>query len=146
MSRGVNKAILIGNLGSDPELKYTPNGIAVASFSLATNERRQDKDGNYKDHTEWHKIVAWRKLAETVGEYLKKGSQVYIEGKIQTRSWEDQNGNKRYQTEIVAQNLQMLGRRPGDMSSHDETMSEPVNEESGSVRDKDDDEDSDLPF
>lgn len=145
MSRGVNKAILIGNLGNDPELKYTPNGIAVASFSLATNERRQDKDGNYKDYTEWHRIVAWRKLAETVGEYLKKGSQVYIEGKIQTRQWEDQNGVKRYQTEIVAQNLQMLGRRPSDASAGD-SVPESVNQESSSVRDKDDDEEDDLPF
>lgn len=113
MANGVNKVILIGNLGKDPELRYTPNGIAVANFSIATNERWKDKDGNYQDRTEWHRIVAWRKLAETVGEYLKKGSQVYIEGRLQTRTWEDQNGNKRSTTEIVADSLQMLGRREG---------------------------------
>lgn len=113
MANGVNKVILIGNLGKDPELRYTPSGIAVANFSIATNERWKDKDGNYQDRTEWHRIVAWRKLAETVGEYLKKGSQVYIEGRLQTRTWEDQNGNKRSTTEIVADSLQMLGRREG---------------------------------
>ncbi len=111
MARGVNKVILIGNLGADPELRYTPNGVAVATFNVATNERWQDSNGNYQDHTEWHRVVAWRKLAETVGEYLKKGSQVYIEGKLRTRSWEDQNGVKRYQTEIIALDMQMLGRR-----------------------------------
>jgi len=113
MANGVNKVILIGNLGKDPELRYTPSGVAVANFSIATNERWKDKDGNYQDRTEWHRIVAWRKLAETVGEYLKKGSQVYIEGRLQTRTWEDQNGNKRSTTEIVADSLQMLGRREG---------------------------------
>ncbi len=111
MARGVNKVILIGNLGADPELRYTPNGVAVATFNLATNERWPDKDGNFQEHTEWHRVVAWRKQAEIVGEYLKKGSQVYVEGKLRTRSWEDQNGVKRYQTEIIVQNLQMLGRR-----------------------------------
>jgi single-strand DNA-binding protein len=111
MAASVNKVILIGNLGSDPELRYTPSGVAVATFSVATNERWPDKDGNIQEHTEWHRVVAWRKLAETAGEYLKKGSQVYIEGKIRTRTWEDQNGVKRYQTEIIVQNMQMLGRR-----------------------------------
>jgi len=117
MANGVNKVILIGNLGKDPELRYTPNGTAVASFSIATNERWKNKEGNFQDHTEWHRIVAWRKLAETVGEYLKKGSQVYIEGRLRTRTWEDQNGNKRTTTEIVADSLQMLGRREGVSSS-----------------------------
>ena len=111
MARGVNKVFLIGNLGADPDLRYTPNGAAVASFSVATTEGRKDKDGNWKDHTEWHRVVTWNKLAETAGEYLKKGSQVYIEGRIQTRQWDDKEGVKRYTTEIVAQNLQILGRK-----------------------------------
>ncbi|GBE28543.1 single-stranded DNA-binding protein [bacterium BMS3Bbin03] len=123
MANGINKVILIGNLGKDPDLRYTPNGTAVASFSLATNERWKDKEGNYQDRTEWHRIVAWSKLAETVGEYLKKGSQVFIEGKIRSRTWEDQNGVKRTTTEIVANNLVMLGRREG-VSSTD--MAEPA--------------------
>lgn len=117
MANGINKVILIGNLGKDPDLRYTPNGTAVASFSLATNERWKDKEGNYQDRTEWHRIVAWSKLAETVGEYLKKGSQVFIEGKIRSRTWEDQNGVKRTTTEIVANNLVMLGKREGVSST-----------------------------
>ncbi len=142
MARGVNKAILIGNLGSDPELRYTPNGHAVATFNIATNERRPDKDGNFQDHTEWHKVVAWRKLAETVGEYLKKGSQVYIEGRIQTRKWEDKEGVTRYQTEIVAQNLQMLGgRRPeGSAEPGGEELTDEPPEDAAAEGD------SDLPF
>jgi single-strand DNA-binding protein len=106
----VNKVILIGHLGADPEVKYTPNGVAVANFRIATTERWKDKNsGETQDHTEWHRIVAWRRLGEICGEYLHKGRQVYIEGKLQTRSWEDQDGNKRWTTEIVAQNMQMLG-------------------------------------
>lgn len=114
---GVNKVILIGNLGSDPELRYTPNGVAVANFSVATSERWNDKDGKSQERTEWHRIVAWRKLAEIAGEYLKKGRQVFVEGKLQTRSWEDQDGVKRYMTEIIADNIQMLGRRGEDEPS-----------------------------
>ncbi|HDL18356.1 MAG TPA: single-stranded DNA-binding protein [Bacteroidetes bacterium] len=117
MARGVNKVILIGHLGSDPELKYTPGGVAVATFRIATNESWSDKDGKTQERTEWHRIVCWRKLAEIAGEYMKKGRQVYIEGRLQTRSWEDQNGVKRYQTEIVANNIQMLGRRDEDTQS-----------------------------
>ena len=104
----VNKVILVGNLGKDPELRYTPSGAAVATFSLATTDRFKDKDGNQK--TEWHNIVAWRQLAEICGKYLHKGKQVYIEGRIQTRSYEDRDGNERYITEIVADQMQMLGR------------------------------------
>ena len=92
MVQGVNKVILIGNLGADPELRYTPNGTAVADFRIATTERWKDKEGNSQDRTEWHRIVVWCKLAEVAGEYLKKGSQVYGEGRLRTRSWEDQNG------------------------------------------------------
>jgi len=109
--RGINKAILIGHLGGDPELRYTPAGDAVANFNIATTEVWTDKDGNKQDRTEWHRIVAWRKLAEICGEYLKKGSQVYIEGKIRTRSWEDKDGVKRYTTEIYADNVQMLDKK-----------------------------------
>jgi len=106
----VNKAILLGNLGADPELRYTNSGTAVANFRIATNERWNDKNGEQKERTEWHNIVAWGKLGEICGKYLKKGRTVYIEGRLQTRSWEDQSGNKRYTTEIVAQVMQMIGR------------------------------------
>ncbi len=109
MSKGtVNKAILIGRLGADPELKYTPSGAAVVNFNIATDESWTDTSGVKQERTEWHRIVAWRKLAEICGEYLKKGSRVYIEGQLQTRSWEGQDGVKRYTTEIVARNMQML--------------------------------------
>jgi len=112
----VNKVILVGNLGKDPELRYTPSGVAVATFPLATSERFRDKSGEMQERTEWHNIVAWRQLAEICGKYLHKGKQVYIEGKIQTRSYEDRDGNKRYMTEIVADQMQMLGRL-GDESN-----------------------------
>ncbi|MBW1668317.1 MAG: single-stranded DNA-binding protein [Deltaproteobacteria bacterium] len=105
----VNKVILIGNLGADPELRYTPGGKAVASFSLATHEQWTGKNGEKGERTEWHRIVAWDRLGEICGEYLHKGSQVYVEGRLQTRSWEDRDGNKRYTTEIIAQRMQMLG-------------------------------------
>ncbi|OQY29829.1 MAG: single-stranded DNA-binding protein [Candidatus Cloacimonetes bacterium 4572_55] len=113
MSRGVNKVILIGYLGRDPELRYTSSGIAVATLSLATNKSWTDKDGNKQTQAEWHSVVVWRRLAEVCGQYLTKGSQVYIEGRLQTRSWEDQNGNKRYMTEVVAHEMQMLGGASG---------------------------------
>ena len=106
---GINKVILIGRLGRDPELRYTPSGAAVANLSVATSEEWKDKNtGEKQERTEWHRIVAWRRLGEICGEYLHKGSQVYIEGRLQTRSWEDRDGIKRYTTEIVAQNMQML--------------------------------------
>src|SRR2546423_15618323 len=112
MAKSVNKVILIGNLGKDPEVKFTPSGTAVAKFSLATNERFKDKSGEWQDRTEWHSIVAWQRLAEIVGEYVKKGSKVYIEGSLRTSSWEDkQSGEKKYRTEIVAQDLVLLGGR-----------------------------------
>ena len=112
MAKSVNKVILIGNLGKDPELKYTPTGTAVAKFSLATNERYKDKAGEWQDRTEWHNIVAWQKLAEIAAEYLKKGRSVYIEGRIRTHSWDDKtSGQKKYMTEIVANDLVLLGGR-----------------------------------
>ena len=107
----VNKVILVGNLGKDPELRYTPSGAAVVTFSMATTERYKDKDGNRQEKTEWHNIVAWRQLAEICGKYLHKGSQIYCEGKIQTRSYDDRDGNKKYITEIVMDQMHMLGGR-----------------------------------
>jgi len=106
----VNKVILVGNLGKDPELRYTPSGAAVVNFSLATSETYKDRDGNRQTKTEWHNIVAWRQLAEICGKYLHKGKQIYIEGSLQTRKWQDRDGNDRYTTEIVANQMQMLGR------------------------------------
>jgi len=112
MARGVNKVILIGNLGKDPEIRYTQSGTAVANFTLATTDSWGGKDGQEKqERTEWHNIVAWARLAEICNQYLQKGKQVYIEGRIQTRKWEDRDGNTRYTTEIVARDMQMLGSR-----------------------------------
>jgi len=105
----LNKVMLIGHLGSDPELRYTQGGAPVANFNLATNERWNDKGGQTQERTEWHKVVVWGKLAETCEKYLKKGRQAYVEGRLQTRDWEDKDGNKRYTTEIVAMTVQFLG-------------------------------------
>ena len=106
----LNKVMLIGNLGADPEIRYTPSGAAVANFNMATKAQWTTKEGEKQDKTEWHRSVAWRRLGEICGEYLHQGSLVYIEGRLQTRSWEDRDGNKRYTTEIVAQGMQMLDR------------------------------------
>jgi len=111
MGGSVNKVILIGRLGKDPEIKYTPSGAPVAKFSLATDEVFKDRTGEQQRRTEWHSIVAWNKLAEICGEYLTKGKQVYIEGSIRSRQWEDQTGNKRTSYEIVAREMKMLGSR-----------------------------------
>ena len=111
----INKVILIGNVGQDPEIRYTGdvnNGTKVATFRVATTERYRDRTGNLQEHTEWHSIVVWRNTADVVEKYVKKGTQVYIEGRLRSRSWDDQNGNKRYVTEIVADTLQLLGRKP----------------------------------
>ncbi len=114
MARGVNKVILVGNLGQDPETRYMPSGDAVTNISIAPSESWKDKQtGEQKDKTEWHKVVMFRRLAEISAEYLRKGSQVYIEGKIRTRKWQDRDGNDRYTTEIVADEMQMLGGRGG---------------------------------
>lgn len=114
MARGVNKVILIGNLGKDPEVRYMPSGSAVANVTLATSEQWKDKQtGEQQERTEWHTIVFFNRLAEIVGEYLKKGSQVYVEGSLRTRKWQDKNGLDRYTTEIVAAEMQMLGGRGG---------------------------------
>ncbi len=117
MARGINKVILVGNLGNDPEVRYTPAGAAVTTISVATTESWKDKEGNRQEKTEWHRVVFFSRLAEIAGEYLKKGSQVYIEGKLRTNKWQDQNGQDRYTTEILANEMQMLGGRGGDSGS-----------------------------
>ena len=114
MARGINKVILIGNLGQDPETRAMPSGSAVTNFTLATNESWKDKQtGEQKDRTEWHKVAMFNRLAEIAAEYLRKGSQVYIEGKLRTRKWQDRDGNDRYTTEVIADEMQMLGGRGG---------------------------------
>jgi single-strand DNA-binding protein len=143
MSYGLNKVTLIGHLGGDPELRYTESNVPVATFSLATNESYKDQSGNLVERTEWHRIVAWRKLAELFGEYLKKGSKVYIEGKLQTRSWDDKEGNKRYTTEIVVSEFMFLdsrGERQGGGSGGGSSEMPPPPDTSGG------DKDEDLPF
>jgi single-strand DNA-binding protein len=124
MARGVNKVILVGNLGKDPEMKYTASGAAIANITVATSESWNDKQtGERVDKTEWHRVVAFQRLAEIMGEYLKKGSQVYIEGKLQTRKWQDQQGQDRYSTEIVLDPfngvMQMLGSKGGQSNQSD---------------------------
>lgn len=112
MARGINKAILIGNLGADPEVRYMPNGGAVTNITLATSEVWKDKQsGEQHDRTEWHRVVFFNRLAEIAGEYLKKGSKIYVEGRIQTRKWQDKNGQDRYTTEIIANEMQILDSR-----------------------------------
>lgn len=123
MARGVNKVILIGNLGQDPEVKYMPNGNAVANITVATSESWKDKNtGEQVDKTEWHRVVFFRRLAEIVGEYLKKGSKVYIEGKLQTRKWQDKNGADHWTTEIMASEMQMLDSRGGGSSDFNQSQ------------------------
>ena len=111
MARGINKVILVGNLGKDPELSYLPSGQSVAKFSLATSRRYKGKDGEFKEETEWHNIVAWGKTGEICAQYLKKGGQAFVEGRIQTRTWEGRDGNKRTSVDIVADNVVLLGGR-----------------------------------
>ena len=113
----INKAILIGNLGADPEIRSTGNGTQVATLRLATTERWKDQSGQTQESTEWHRVIAWGRLAEICGEYLNKGARIYIEGRIQTRKWQDQNGNDRYSTEIVAREMKMLSPRGTNSSS-----------------------------
>ena len=113
MAAGVNKVILVGNLGSDPELRSTPSGTSVCEFRLATNESWKGKDGQSQDRTEWHRIVVWGRLGENCSKFLSKGRQVFLEGRLQTRSWEDKEGNKRYTTQIVARDVQFLGSGGG---------------------------------
>ncbi|MEG3764983.1 single-stranded DNA-binding protein [Alteromonas sp. 14N.309.X.WAT.G.H12] len=113
MSRGINKVILVGNIGDNPEVKYMPNGNAVANLSLATSESWKDQQGQVQERTEWHRLTMYRRLAEIAGEYLRKGSQIYCEGRLQTRKWSDKQGQDRYTTEIIVDQMQMLGGRNG---------------------------------
>ncbi len=142
---GVNKVLLIGRLGRDPEVRYTPDGTAIANFSIATSEEWKDKKtGEKQERTEWHRIVAFRRLGEICGEYLSKGRQVYVEGRLQTRDWQDKDGNKRYTTEIVASQMQMLGSKDtydnaGGGSAFKKNDIPPGPEFSGS-------QDDDIPF
>jgi len=139
MPRSVNKVILVGNVGQDPEVRYTASGVPVAKVSLATNERFKDRNDQWQDRTEWHSIVAWQRLAEIVGEYVRKGSKLYVEGKLETSTWEDrQNGENKYRTQIVARDIVLLGSRdtgdgakeelPSSDSRPESTSSEPVDE------------------
>ncbi len=150
MARGINKVILIGNLGNDPDIRYTASGSAVANISLATAESWRDKaTGEQQERTEWHKIVFFGRLAEIVGEYLKKGSQIYIEGRLQTRKWEDKEGKDRWTTEIVANEMQMLGRRGDSSPSFDQSEpARPATAKAGGVAETADtaDFDDDIPF
>ena len=142
MASGLNKAILIGNLGRDPEVRYTPSGVAVANFSIATSETWTNKDGEKETRTEWHRIVAFGRLGEICGEYLSKGRQIYIEGRIQTRDWEDREGIKRYTTEIVANQMLMLGTR--DQAESARSGDAPSPDFSGTQDPAQDDDD--IPF
>lgn len=140
----INKVILVGNLGADPETRYMPNGDAVANIRLATTESWKDKDsGEKKEITEWHRVVFYRKLAEIVGQYLKKGSAVYIEGRIRTRKWQDKEGQERYTTEIEANEMQMLGGKPSGESAPSE---KPQRNAQGAPKASIEDMDSDIPF
>ena len=150
MARGVNKVILIGNLGQDPELRYTGSGTAVCNLRLATNESYKDASGQLVERTEWHTIVAWSRLAEICGEYLKKGSQVYFEGSLQTRSYDDKDGNTRYVTEVKAREMMMLsGRGPENGAGGGPSYQTRTAQTAGQVADSDDfsfEPDDELPF
>lgn len=135
----VNKVILIGNLGADPEMRYSAGGTAVATFRVACNERFKSQDGEWQERTEWVRVVAFARLAEICGEYLKKGRQVYIEGRLQTRSWEDKDGQTRYITEVVAREMKMLGQRDGGGSQQRRSSAPPPPEPSDEFED-------DIPF
>lgn len=142
MSRGINKVILVGNLGKDPETRYMPNGKAVTNFSIATSEGWTDRaTGDKQERTEWHNVVLFEKLAEVAAEYLRKGSQVYVEGSLRTRKWQDKEGKDRYTTEIVGRELQMLGGRRDETSETPQKASVPVTDQ-----DKDPFPDDDIPF
>ena len=151
MARGVNKVIIVGNLGNDPDTRYMPSGSAVTNLSVATNESWKDKQtGEQKDRTEWHRVAMFGRLAEIAAEYLRKGSQVYIEGKLRTRKWQDQSGNDRYTTEIIADEMQMLGGRSGAgapaMNDMGGPPPGPPAEGGGSRRSGGGDFDDDIPF
>ena len=144
----VNKVILVGNLGKDPETRHMPDGTAVTNFSIATTEQWKDKSGEKQEKTEWHRISTFQRLAEIAGEYLKKGSQVYIEGRLQTRKWTDKDGAEKYTTEIIADRLQMLGSRQGASGegSSADGAAKPASAAKASSAAKFDDFENDIPF
>jgi single-strand DNA-binding protein len=148
MARGVNKAIILGSLGQDPDIRYTAGGAAVANISIATNEQWKDKEsGEMQERTEWHRVVFFGRLAEIVGEYLRKGSQVYVEGRIQTRKWQDKEGKDRYTTEIVANEMQMLGSKSGGTTaSFDQSQQPQQAAPAAPAKGSNDDFDDDIPF
>jgi single-strand DNA-binding protein len=147
MSGSVNKVILVGRLGRDPEIRSTPSGTTVAKFSIATDERYTDKSGEKQERTEWHNIVAWSKLAEICGQYLKKGKLVYIEGSLRTDSWDDkETGQKKYRTEIVANTMQMLDRRGDDEGGGGSYAGAGARKTSGSAPGAGSDDDEEVPF
>lgn len=149
-SRGVNKVILIGHLGNDPEIRYMPNGGAVANLTLATSESWRDKQsGEMREKTEWHKVIIFGKLAEVAGEYLKKGSQVYIEGSLQTRKWQDQSGQDRYTTEVVVNiggSMQMLGGNGGNQAGSQQPARQPQQPQQATQNEPPMDWDDNIPF
>ena len=151
MARGLNKVMIIGNLGNDPEIKYAPSGTAIANFTVATTEGRKNKDGEWEDATEWHRIVMFGRQAEVCKDYLHKGSKVYIEGRLQTRSWEDQSGQRRYMTEINGNQMLMLdskgeGGSGGGSGGGGGGSSKQRNSQPGPPPDSGSDMDDDLPF
>ena len=142
MPKSVNKVILVGNVGKNPEVKYSPSGAPVAKFSLATNERFKDRNDQWQDRTEWHNVVAWQRLAEIVGEFVTKGSKIYIEGKLQTSCWEDgQSGERKYRTEIIAREIVLLGARVNKNGQHEASTIPPNNNQpdtaAGPITDED---------
>lgn len=142
----VNKVILIGRLGADPELKYTPSGVAVATFNIATNEVWKDKEGNPQERTEWHRIVTWQKQAEIASEYLKKGHRVFIEGRLQTRSWEDKDNIKRYTTEIVTRSIEFIESKDSTGSGSGSSFPPPPSDADADVGGNELASEEDLPF
>jgi single-strand DNA-binding protein len=148
MARGVNKVILIGNVGNDPDMRYTANGGAVCNLSVATTDSWRDKQsGESQERTEWHRVVMFGKLGEIAGEYLRKGSKVYIEGRLQTRKWQDKSGQDRYTTEIVANDMQMLDSKGGGSASFDSApASKPAAQQQPAAAPPADDFDDDIPF
>jgi single-strand DNA-binding protein len=143
---GVNKVILIGNLGKDPEVRHLEGGTTVANFPLATTETYKDKTGTRQEQTEWHNIVLWRSLAEVAEKYLKKGMQIYIEGKLRTRSWEDKEGHKRYTTEVVGETFTMLGSKKSNEENKDQSKTSAEQNTSGSTNQPIGNATDDLPF
>jgi single-strand DNA-binding protein len=147
MARGVNKVILVGHLGKDPEVRYMPSGNAVCNVTLATSDSWKDKQsGEQKDRTEWHNLVFYGRLAEIAGEYLRKGSQAYVEGRLQTRKWQDKSGNDRYTTEIIVNDMQMLGGRGGGGGSADFNAAPASTKSSAAPSSGADEFDDDIPF